>query len=93
LAPQLTLRNWRAGDRFLPAKTRSPRKLKDLLQAGRLGQRLSLAERKAWPVLESAGEIVWVRGFACPEKFAPVSAKDSDAVLIEETEFHSGTEE
>jgi tRNA(Ile)-lysidine synthase len=93
LAPQLTLRNWRAGDRFLPAKTRSPRKLKDLLHAGRLGQRLSLAERKTWPILESAGEIVWVRGFACPEKFALVSAKDSVAVLIEETEFHSGTEE
>lgn len=93
LAPPLTVRNWRPGDRFLPAKTRSPRKVKELLQAGRLGERLPLAQRKAWPVVESAGEIVWMRGFACPEKFVPVAGKSSDAVLIEETQFHCGTRE
>jgi tRNA(Ile)-lysidine synthase len=93
LAPELTVRNWRAGDRFLPAKTRSPRKLKELLQPGRLGQRLSLARKKAWPVVESAGEIVWVRGFTRPDKFAPVSGENREAVVIEESEFHSGTEE
>jgi tRNA(Ile)-lysidine synthase len=81
LAPRLTVRNWRAGDRFFPAKTRSPKKLKELLQAGRVGQRLSTAQRKAWPVVESAGQIVWVRGFAAPAAFAP---KTGDAVLIEE---------
>jgi tRNA(Ile)-lysidine synthase len=80
LAPCLTVRNWQAGDRFFPAKTRSPKKLKELLQAARLGQRLSTAQRKAWPVVESAGQIVWVRGFAVPAAFAPGSG---DAVLIE----------
>ncbi|HEY6305730.1 MAG TPA: tRNA lysidine(34) synthetase TilS [Candidatus Angelobacter sp.] len=87
LAPELTVRNWRAGDRFFPAKTRSPKKLKDLLQAGRLGQRLSLAQRKTWPVVESAGQIVWVRGYRSPEGLAAPAGKNHDAVLIEETEL------
>jgi tRNA(Ile)-lysidine synthase len=82
LAPELTVRNWRAGDRFFPAKTRSPKKLKELLQPGRLGQQLSLAQRKAWPVVESSGQIVWVRGWAVPEAFAMHAA--DDGVLIEE---------
>lgn len=81
LAPELTIRNWRAGDRFFPAHTRSPKKVKELLQPGRLGQEVSPAERKSWPVIESAGEIVWMRGFPAPEAFA---AKSGEAVLIEE---------
>jgi len=82
LASELTVRNWRAGDRFFPARTRSPKKLKELLQAGRMGRELPLAERKIWPVVESEGQIVWVRGFAVPEAFA---FRAGDAVLIEET--------
>jgi tRNA(Ile)-lysidine synthase len=82
LASELTVRNWRAGDRFFPARTRSPKKLKELLQAGRMGREMPLAERKVWPVVESAGQIVWVRGFAVPEAFA---FRAGDAVLIEET--------
>jgi len=82
LAPELTIRNWRAGDRFFPAHTRSPRKVKELLQPARLGRELSPAERKAWPVIESAGEIVWMRGFPVPEAFAARTA--AAAVLIEE---------
>jgi len=81
LAPELTVRNWRAGDRFFPAKTRSPKKLKELLQAGRLGQRLSADQRKLWPVVESAGEIVWVRGFPVPDALV---AKEGDSIVIEE---------
>jgi len=83
LAPCLTVRNWQAGDRFFPAKTRSPKKVKELLQAARVGQQLSMAQRKAWPVVESAGQIVWVRGFAVPAAFAP---RNGEAVLIEAVE-------
>jgi tRNA(Ile)-lysidine synthase len=83
LAPRLTVRNWRAGDRFFPAKTRSPKKLKELLQPGRAGQQLSAEQRKSWPVVESGGQIVWVRGFRVPEAWMP---RDGDAVLIEETD-------
>jgi tRNA(Ile)-lysidine synthase len=93
LAPELTVRNWRAGDCFFPAKTRSPKKLKELLEAGRLGQRLSLAQRKAWPVVESAGQIVWVRGYASPEKLAVPAGKNQEAVLIEEIDLSSWKKE
>jgi tRNA(Ile)-lysidine synthase len=81
LAPELTVRNWRAGDRFFPAYSQSPKKVKELLQASRLGGTFSPAERKLWPVVESAGAIVWMRGFPVPQAFA---AQNGDAVLIEE---------
>lgn len=83
LAPELTVRNWRAGDRFFPAHTRSPKKVKELLQPGVLGHELSPAQRKSWPVIESAGQIVWMRGFPTPEAFA---ARSGEAVLIEEVD-------
>jgi len=81
LAPELTVRNWRSGDRFFPAHTHSPKKVKELLQAGRLGHQISLAARKVWPVVESAGQIVWMRGFPVPQAFV---AERGEAVLIEE---------
>ncbi|HZU33012.1 MAG TPA: tRNA lysidine(34) synthetase TilS [Candidatus Angelobacter sp.] len=81
LAPELKVRNWRAGDRFFPAHSHSPRKVKELLQPSRLGRQFSPAERKAWPVIESAGQIVWMRGFPVPQAFAGGAG---EAVLIEE---------
>lgn len=81
LADRLEVRNWRAGDKFFPGQTRAPKKLKELLQAGRLGRELSPAERRLWPVVESAGQIVWVRGFTTPKALA---ADQNDAVAIEE---------
>ena len=87
LAPEVTVRNWHAGDRFFPAHTRSPKKVKELLQPGRLGQELSPVQRRVWPVVESAGEIVWLRGFPVPQAFA---VKSGQAVLIEEITTGSG---
>ena len=59
LAPELVIRNWRAGDRFRPAHTKSEKKLKELLQE----RRVPAGERSRWPVAVSGGTIVWVRGF------------------------------
>jgi tRNA(Ile)-lysidine synthase len=53
----LIVRNWRQGDRFWPAHTKSPKKVKELLQ------KKTEAERKVWPVITSGDEIVWMRGF------------------------------
>ena len=64
LQQELTVRNWRAGDRFWPAHTKSPKKVKELLQARKLAER----ERKLWPVVVSGEEIVWVRGFPAPAR-------------------------
>jgi tRNA(Ile)-lysidine synthase len=55
----LRVRNWRPGDRFWPAHTKSPKKIKELLQERHVAQ----PERKHWPVVVSGGEIVWLRGF------------------------------
>jgi tRNA(Ile)-lysidine synthetase-like protein len=89
LAPELTIRNWRSGDRFFPAHTHSPKKVKELLQSARLGPQFSSTERKIWPVVESAGQIVWMRGFPVPQALA---AEKGEAVLIEELSMVSGRE-
>ena len=64
----LRVRNWRPGDRFWPAHTKSPKKIKELLQDRRVAQ----PERGLWPVILSSAEkgdqIVWVRGFPVPAK-------------------------
>ncbi|HLK52009.1 MAG TPA: tRNA lysidine(34) synthetase TilS [Candidatus Angelobacter sp.] len=90
LGPELTVRNWRAGDRFFPAHSQSPKKVKELLQPGRLGQTFSLAQRKSWPVIESAGQIVWMRGFPVSRDFISSSG---DAILIEETKMSAEGQE
>ena len=59
LQQELTVRNWRAGDRYWPAHSKSPKKIKELLQE----RKLTGTERKLWPVVASGQEIVWVRGF------------------------------
>ena len=89
LAAEVKVRNWRHGDRFFPAHTRSPKKVKELLQPARLGREISPAERKAWPVIESAGEIVWMRGFSVPEAYA---AGSGQGIAIEETKIGSEAE-
>jgi tRNA(Ile)-lysidine synthase len=79
----LTVRNWRPGDRFWPAHTKSPKKIKELLQERHIAQ----SERKLWPVIvtgiDSGAEIVWVRGFPSSAKFRARPGRD--AILITET--------
>jgi tRNA(Ile)-lysidine synthase len=60
----LRVRNWRPGDRFWPAHTKSPKKVKELLQERHVAQ----PERGLWPVVVSGDEVVWVRGFPSPAK-------------------------
>jgi tRNA(Ile)-lysidine synthetase-like protein len=78
LAPELRVRNWRPGDRYWPAQTKSPRKVKELLQGLHLG-----SGKPGWPVVESDGEIVWIPGFAPAARFRARGEKGS-AVVIEE---------
>ncbi len=74
----LTVRNWRAGDRFWPAHTKSPKKIKELLQERHVAQ----PERRLWPVAVAGNEIVWMRGFPVPAKLRAVP--NQEAVLIRE---------
>ena len=52
------LRNWRPGDRVRLRHSRSPRKVKEVLE--RL--RVTGSRRALWPVLEVGGRIVWMQG-------------------------------
>jgi tRNA(Ile)-lysidine synthase len=82
---QLIVRNWRPGDRFWPAHTKSPKKIKDLLQDRHLAQ----PERRLWPVAVSGDEIVWMRGFPVPAQLRAKARQE--AVLIRELPW-AGTE-
>jgi tRNA(Ile)-lysidine synthase len=75
----LKVRNWRAGDRFWPAHSKAPKKIKKLLQE----RRLAGSEKKLWPVVVSGDEIVWMRGFAVPARFG-LRVGDGEAVVIRE---------
>jgi tRNA(Ile)-lysidine synthase len=76
---QLIVRNWRPGDRFWPAHTKSSKKIKELLQEKQAAQ----SERRLWPVAVSGDEIVWMRGFPVPAKLRANAGEQ--AVLIKET--------
>ena len=78
LSKELVVRNWRPGDRFWPAHTKSPKKIKELLQERHVVQ----SERKLWPVVVSGSEIVWVRGFPGRAHLRPSEEKGS--ILIRE---------
>jgi tRNA(Ile)-lysidine synthase len=75
---ELKIRNWRAGDRFWPAHTKAPKKVKELLQERQVHE----PARRLWPVVANGQEILWMRGFPIP---ASLRAKGGEvAVLIRE---------
>ncbi|MFZ0288669.1 MAG: tRNA lysidine(34) synthetase TilS [Candidatus Sulfotelmatobacter sp.] len=78
LRKQLTVRNWRPGDRFWPAHTKSSKKVKELLQE----QHVSQPERRLWPVIVNGDEIVWMRGFPVPASWH--AKREQEAILIRE---------
>jgi tRNA(Ile)-lysidine synthase len=65
LSAPLILRNWRPGDAYTPHGRRRPRKLKQMFQAARI----SSDARCHWPVLESAGRLIWARGMPAADGF------------------------
>jgi tRNA(Ile)-lysidine synthetase-like protein len=74
----LIVRNWHPGDRFWPAHTKSPKKIKELLQERHVAQ----PGRRLWPVAVSGDEIVWMRGFSVPARLRAKAGEE--AVLIRE---------
>jgi tRNA(Ile)-lysidine synthetase-like protein len=93
----LRVRNWRPGDRFWPAHTKSPKKIKELLQDRHVAQ----PERGLWPVIvssvagnkddskgqgghEKGDEIVWMRGFPVPAKLRARAGRAA-IVIIEKS--------
>ncbi|HEX4489347.1 MAG TPA: tRNA lysidine(34) synthetase TilS [Terriglobales bacterium] len=74
-AGTLTVRNWRAGDRFWPAHSKGTKKVKELLQEKKITRR----ERHLWPVVAWETHVLWVRGFP-----SPAARDDFPAVVIRE---------
>ena len=69
------VRNWRAGDQYWPAHTKSPKKVKELLQERHLARQ----ERDRWAVILQGDEIVWMRGFPVPARH---KAKSGHAAVV-----------
>jgi len=80
LRGELVLRKWRAGDSFCPMGSRGIRKLKELFRERKIPE----VQRKGWPILLCAGQIVWVRGF--PPGRGVAATDQSQQVLIVEEE-------
>ena len=77
----LRVRNWRAGDRFWPAHTKSPKKIKELLQDRHVAQ----PQRALWPLVVSGDQVVWLRGFPTHAKYG---ARPGRAALWIREELH-----
>ncbi len=76
----LILRNWRPGDAYRPLGRREIHKLKHLFAEARVPVR----ERSGWPVLESAGQVVWARGMAPAREFCAGNGTATGVVIEEE---------
>ena len=89
LPSELLVRTWQFGDRFWPAHTKAPKKLKELFQQKYIPSEL----RSGWPVMvagerekaDNGGEVVWVQGFAAPAHLRP-GAGDREAIWLREVE-------
>jgi tRNA(Ile)-lysidine synthase len=80
LRSPLMLRSWRPGDSLRPRGRRRPLKLKEFLRKGRIAVR----DRRGWPVLTSAGELVWARGLPVAAEFSPGEATRTGVLITEE---------
>ncbi len=76
----LVLRNWRPGDSYRPHRRRRVRKLKRML----LESLVPRSDRTGWPVLTSAGVLVWALGFPVADEFAAGSGTRAGVVISEE---------
>jgi len=81
LAPPLVIRNWRPGDAYRPVGYRRVHKLKELFYRARI----EAAQRPGWPVLESAGRVVWTRGLPPAVECAAGTATQQGLVIAEES--------
>jgi tRNA(Ile)-lysidine synthase len=80
LRSPLLLRSWRPGDAFRPQGRRHPLKLKEFLREGRIAVR----DRQGWPVLTSAGDLVWARGLPVAAEFSPGKDTRTGVLITEE---------
>jgi tRNA(Ile)-lysidine synthase len=79
ISSELTVRNWRAGDRFWPAHRKRDKKVKEWLTDLHVCGR----ERQFWPVIVRGNEIIWMRGLGVGAKFVAHGHKETRAFFRE----------
>jgi tRNA(Ile)-lysidine synthase len=79
IAP-VVVRNSRPGDTFRFQGRLRDRKLKQILSE----RRIALGDRESWPVLTSAGKLVWARGFPVASGFGAGEETRKVLVICEE---------
>jgi tRNA(Ile)-lysidine synthase len=77
LGTEVTVRAWRDGDRMRPVGVGGTKSLQDLFT----DRKVPRALRRTLPVVESAGEIVWVAGVALDERFAAREGEEGSVGL------------
>jgi tRNA(Ile)-lysidine synthase len=77
LGSTVTVRAWREGDRMRPAGLGGTKTLQDLFT----DRKVPRALRRTLPVVEAAGEIVWVAGVAVDERFATREGSGGEVAL------------
>ena len=78
LGGPVTVRAWRSGDRMRPAGLGGSKSLQDLFVDGKVPRAL----RRILPVVEIAGEIVWVAGVAVAEGYGPPAPADAGEPFV-----------
>jgi tRNA(Ile)-lysidine synthase len=81
LRSPLILRNWRYGDTYRPLGRRHRAKLKEMFRV----RKIPNEERLLWPVLESAGNVVWAQGMPAAHEFC-ARERTQLGLLIEEAQ-------
>ena len=71
------VRNWRPGERFWPAHTKEPKKIKELLQ----DRHITGEQKQRSPVIACGDEIIWLSGLGVRRD---VQANGGEGVLIRE---------
>jgi tRNA(Ile)-lysidine synthase len=77
LGSEATVRAWRDGDRMRPVGLGGSKSLQDLFT----DRKVPRALRRTLPVVEAAGQIVWVAGVALDERFAAAEGEEGSVGL------------
>jgi tRNA(Ile)-lysidine synthase len=83
LGGEVMVRSWRDGDRLRPVGLGGTKTLQDLFT----DRKVPRALRRTLPVVEAAGEIVWVAGVALDERYA-ARPGENDAVGLSARMLH-----
>ncbi len=83
LPETLTVRNFRAGDRFHPIGMEGHKKVKDLF----IEKKVTLSIRRTLPLLVADGEILWISGYGRSE-IAKVGPETREVLRVNLVESH-----